>query len=246
MPKSKVVLPQKQALLDAMQVAETSIEAASYLVTEFRSLLTKAKLLETYADLMHKVQDWGEHVAFKLLSSAQPWLGQPVQTDYLNAKINRAEKAVKDLKDMKTGLEEDLSFHFAIGDSSEFRRGYSSGTKAVDAPSVSALDNIYMAWLAENKLGTEQGVVYRTDAKGNFQMNGANKVKADPEVVKKLVVDPEYGLAKYAQNRGIDLKCVQHPYLSPKAEAQAKASAQQAVTQLANETPGSGIGGGTR
>lgn len=252
MPKVKVVLPQKQALLDAMSVAETSIEAAKYLEKLFRSILTKANLVEKYADLLKKVEEWAQHVEFKLLSTAQPWFGQPVQPDFLNSKIQMAQKAAQELKEMKTALDEDITFHFGISDDSEFRRGYAAGTKSVDAKLVTALDSIYMAWLAENNLGTEKGIVYKTDAKGNFQMNGNEKIKADPEAVKNLIADPEKGLTKFAQAREIELKCVQHAYLTPKAEAQAKAEAQKAVEKIAvqestNEPtnkPTSGMAGG--
>lgn len=50
----KYTLPTRDALLKAMQVGETSIEAAEYMATRFEQILTKAKLLPECNDMLGK------------------------------------------------------------------------------------------------------------------------------------------------------------------------------------------------
>lgn len=50
----KYTLPTRDALLKAMQVGETSIEAAEYMATRFEQILTKAKLLPECNDMLEK------------------------------------------------------------------------------------------------------------------------------------------------------------------------------------------------
>ena len=96
MPGEKIRLPLKEELLNAMKVAETSTEAADYLVVRFTDILTKAKMLAESQDIIAKVQDYAKYVHFKLLSNAQPWSGESVpSSDFKNMQENLAKDLVQ-------------------------------------------------------------------------------------------------------------------------------------------------------
>lgn len=125
----KYTLPTRDALLKAMQVGETSIEAAEYMATRFEQILTQAKLLPECNDMLEKIQEYAQFVKFKLLSSAQVWSGQerPI-SDYQNMQENKAEFLASHLKELPSGLKLEI----AIGDDAKILRGFSSNGKMVE------------------------------------------------------------------------------------------------------------------
>ncbi|MCL9685159.1 hypothetical protein [Legionella maioricensis] len=236
--KAKRTLPPnlKEILLDAMSVAETSIEAAHYLAVQFKQLLTDAKMLEQCDDIMRKVQDFAKYTEFKLLSSSQPWLGQMAENSaFKNMQANMATEAAKKLESFGLGAGKEISFDFAVNEqTSEFRRGSSEGGKALPSSAVDSVDIAFNAWLAEKNIRSVESALYETTPDGKVKLDAQGKqVKANPEEVTKLINDPEQGFAKYMEAKGIKVSC--HEQEFPTAEKDIKA--QQALKEAIKAAP---------
>src|SRR5580704_1382057 len=171
MPK---ILPAnlKEILLDAMSVAETSIEASEYLATMVKQLLIETKMLDKFSDVLEKVEDFAKYTAFKLRSGSQPWLGQiDDSSDYKNIQEGMALDAIKNLEDMQIGTTKSVAFEFAINDQSEFLRGYAADGKSLDSKSLASMDALFNAYLAQNKsdyplIMSQGGVLYESNEPG--------------------------------------------------------------------------------
>lgn len=203
----KYTLPTRDALLKAMQVGETSIEAAEYMATRFEQILTKAKLLPECNDMLEKIKEYAQFVKFKLLSSAQVWCGQerPI-SDYQNTQENKAEFLASHLEGLPSGLKLEV----AIGDDAKILRGFSSNGKMVEGDQLKTMDGLLEGWLAKNNLAISGGAVVKID-------NTGNQTKVDPEEIRKLINDSEKGVAKYFADKGVSTEVVQRAYPETKA-----------------------------
>ena len=235
--KAKTVLPVKEALLDAMSVAETSVEAAEYLATQFKEVLTKAKMLDKYADILQKVEDFAQYTKFKLLSNSQPWAGQTFSsTDFNNMQANIAIDAAKNLENMHIGTENNVVFDFAINNQSEFLRGYSTEGKALNNKSVESMDKLFSAWLAENNLISKDSSLYKSDKNGKIVSEEGQNIKANAEEVKALISDPEKGFEKYLSSKGIQVTTQQQQYPSAQQQLEAEKALKDAIQATAPST----------
>ncbi|KGP63094.1 type IV secretion protein Dot [Legionella norrlandica] len=192
-------LPTKQALLEAMEVGETSIEAAEYMATRFAEILTEAKLLPQCQDMLDKINEYAQYVRFKLLSAAQAWSGEARPTSELqNVQENKARFLASNTQDLPAGLKVEIQ----IGDDARILRGYSP---KADQDQLKTLDGLLDGWLAKNDLAVSGGKVVKTDAAGN-------KVEINPEEIRNLINDSEKGVAKYFEDKGVSIGVIQRTY----------------------------------
>lgn len=219
----------KETLLNAMSVAESSIEAAEYLVTQFKQLLIRAKMLDKCGDILKKVEEFAKYTTFKLRSSAQPWYGQSVESSsFKNMQNNIAMDAVKNLGEL--GIEaKDVIFDFAVNDhTSEFLRGCS-----VDEKALTTFDKLFNAWLAEKNLISVGSTLYEITADGQIKLDGQGKqVKANPAQVKQLINDPEQGFAKYMEGKGIKITCREQGYPTVQKGVQVQQAVREAIEAI--------------
>ena len=230
MAKAKKALPAKlkEALLDAMSVAETTIDGADYLATQFKQLLTEANALDDFEDIMKKVEDFAKYTKFKLLSSSQPWLGQMAEdSPFKNMQANLAIDAAKDLGRLNIGVQEEVTFDFAINENnSEFRRG----TSAQEHAAVEALDTTFNAWLAEHNVKSVGSTLYETTPTGKVKQDAQGKqIKVNPEEMKNLITDPEKGFAKYMEAKGIKVVCREQEFPTPEKGIEAQRAIKEAI-----------------
>lgn len=216
-------LPTRQALLDAMRVGETSVEAAEYMATRFEEILTKAKLLPQCQDMLDKVKEYAQYVSFKLLSSAQVWSGQerPI-SDYQNTQENKAEFLAAHMK----GMTEGLKLEIEIGEGAKILRGFSSNGKMVEGEQLKTSDGLLEGWLAKNNLAISGGAVVKID-------NAGNRTNTNPEEIRNLINDSEKGVAKYFAEKGVSIDVVQR---EPTVLETKREELQQSIEAI-SETP---------
>jgi len=137
--------------MDAMNVAETSEEAAHYLVCRFEKILTDAKMLMQSQEIVKAVEEFARYVNFKFKTMSQPWAGElPEKDGYKNMHQNIANEAATQLQGAQ------ITFDFAINnDNSAFLRGYSAENGVFDAKAVVEADKLFNSWLAENNLASK-------------------------------------------------------------------------------------------
>lgn len=219
-------LPTRQALLDAMRVGETSVEAAEYMATRFEEILTKSKLLPQCQDMLDKVKEYAQYVSFKLLSSAQVWSGQERPTsDYQNTQENKAEFLAAHMK----GMTEGLKLEIEIGEGAKILRGFSSNGKMVEGDQLKTSDGLLEGWLAKNNLAISGGAVVKID-------NAGNQTNTNPEEIRNLINDSEKGVARYFAEKGVSIDVVQRTYQEPKVLETKREELQQSIEAI-SETP---------
>jgi len=224
--------PPKEAILDAMEVAETSPEAARYTADQYQKIVTAAKADSSCAEIVDKLNKFADLVAFKFLSTSQPWFGEPVETsDFKNMQANTAIDAAKNLEEEH----KNVTFGIAINDQSEFLRGYTADGKEMTATSVESYDKLFNAYLASNDMKSKDSILYEIDAKGAIKRDEqGNQVKANPEKAKELISNKEQGFDQYAASKNLNITTRQQDYPTP----QKVSEAQQEVREAIDQTPG--------
>ena len=231
-PKS---LPLKQALLDAMSVAGNSIEAAQYLVTRVKKILTDAKLLEKSQDFMQKIEDFAKYTTFKLLSQAQSWSGQQTETvGFKNMQGNMAVDALKKLDSLSGDIAKVIKFDFAIDNNANIVRGFSAQGKPLDANAVASLDILFNAWLAEHNIISKNGTLFQANPDGEIQVDANGKeIKANSNLVKQLIAEKSF--SDYAAKKGVKLVSEEHPFPSAQHDKQTQKAAHDAIEAVSSD-----------
>ena len=124
---NKVVLPSKEALLDAMSVATTSSDAAKYLRDRFVEIITGAKMEEAASELISQIHMFADQVTMQLKASSRSWKGETTSpTTFTNLHHELADAAAETLG--KSGSEEaaelEHQLNFAIDNDGNFVRGW--------------------------------------------------------------------------------------------------------------------------
>lgn len=225
--RTKIWVPLTEQIQKAMEVAETSIEAADYLVVRLTEILTQAKLLDKSAALLQQVEDYANYVKFKLNSSAQAWFGEEAQgSDFKNMQANLAKNAVDAFK--AAGIEGDLHLDFAISDKGELIRGYSVDGQALSGQPLVQLDKIFNANLTDAGLITKDSKLYQADDRGEIIPNLSSSQEQSQH--KGALIKANFG--NYMQSKGIPVTIQQHEYPDNLREKEEKAAVTKAVETL--------------
>jgi hypothetical protein len=231
-------IPQKEALLGAMDVAGNSVEGAKYLVTRFEEVLIKAKVLDQSKELMRSVDDFAKYTEYKLVSHAQPWSGQSaIQSGFQNFHDNLAQDAAKNLDRLSGKERKRITFAFAIDENAQFLRGFFAEGKALEANEVQSLDILFNAWLANQGIVSKGGALYEADQKGQIKTDNAGQpIKADSNlIIKELITNKSF--EAYVKKQGINITSEEHSY--PNAQQDKQKHQGEAAAMENNESPGS-------
>lgn len=229
---AKAVLPLKESILEAMTVAETSVEAAQYLAQRVREIFTKAKVLDKFQDVMQKVDEFAQYTAFRLNSTAQPWTGEQAE---ISGFKNMQQNFAKDAIDNVLAFAEEgqrIQFAIAVNDDSRFLRGYSADGETMEKDVVSSFDKLFNAWLAEHNLISKDSTILTADDNGSLKMDKqGNPIKANPEQIKKLI-NGSQGYTSYLASKGITIASEQVPYPGSQQQVQQQQDIRKAVDAI--------------
>jgi len=226
------LLPQKDEILSAMKVAETSVEGAEYLFSRFKKILTEAKILDKSQDMLEVVKNFVDFVRFKLTAREQPWAGQIVKTtDFKNMQENIGYDAAKKLESLlNERQQQDIKLDIAISDSAQLLRGYSAAGKPLDAKTLEFFDKLFNAWLADKGIVSKDSILYEANEYGEIKTDlQGQQIRAQTDEIKQLISDKEVGFEKYLENKGIEISSQQHVYPDAKNEAKKQQEVQQAL-----------------
>ncbi|MFI4919059.1 MAG: hypothetical protein ACHP65_05840 [Legionellales bacterium] len=216
-------VPVFEQIIKAMEVAQTSTEAADYLVVKIKERFTDAKVLEQNKELLVHVEEFGENVALKVVKSNQAWFGQEAKgTDYDNMQENIAKKSVDALK--AADIQEHLHLDLAINDNAQLLRGYSHNGQALSNPEEA--DKLFNAWLAIHDVKSLSSVLYQADKNGEVLAAQGN-IAANVARIRQLVNDPQQGFGKFMQEKGIPVTIQQHDYPSQTKTEQVEQQVEQ-------------------
>lgn len=229
---AKAVLPLKESILDAMTVAETSVEAAQYLATRVREIFTKAKVLDQFQDVMLKVDEFAQYTAFRLTASTQPWAGEQVQgSGFENMQQNAANDAVNHLANyIEPG--QNIQFAIAINDDAQFLRGYAVDGDDMEKDAVACFNKLFEDWLAEHNLISKNSTLFVADDHGSLKKDKAGSpIKADAQQLKELISGNQ-GYSSYLANKGINLSIQLMPYPGSTQQAQKQQELNKAIDAI--------------
>jgi hypothetical protein len=208
-------LPNKEEILSAMEVSSLSVESARYLETRLTTIITEAKLLEPWSEVLEEVSNFA-HYTEKLLYPGQPWFRQGRDADDPDFRKWHdivANDAADKLKASWQGIDpntiENVVIDFAISDEAQFLRGYSSGAgHDLDPDVVARYDALFIAYLEKENIESQDGVLYESTVDRH-----GNRVKVDPDKTRALIQNTEEGFKKYLDAKGlyVDIRQQQYP-----------------------------------
>lgn len=231
----KVTLPLKEQILEAMKVAETSEEAADYLVQQFKKIVTAAKVKDGAQDMIQRLEQYRNLVKMKLGKIGEPWSGEPAWiSNFQNMQANLAKAAADVL--VSQGVSKNVHLDIAISESSKWLRAYSENEENLDAKQVAEFDILFNAWLASNNIVSKDGAFYEVDIEGKIRENQQGKIKVDPEIIKALIGDENSGYIPFLEKKGIPPISIQQ-HILPAAEVKPAKAAPVAAKPEVTPAP---------
>ncbi|KTD19938.1 hypothetical protein [Legionella londiniensis] len=188
-------LPTSDSLYKCMEVA-TKPDSARYFHTQFEQRLIDAGLKDKSGPVLNEVKKFADYIALQG-SNSNPWSGDiHIPSAFHNYQEHLAKEAIKEV------AVNNIDFDYAVSNQSEFLRGYSNNGQPVDGETLSSMDKIFNAWLVENDMLCNNGVIYEATAKGDIKLDSKGEpVKADPERLKSLLHHKDKGFEQYLHKK---------------------------------------------
>lgn len=140
MPPKNRQLPTKEALMEAMELASMSADAAEYLAIRFEEIFKEAKVGSEGNLLREQIQIFAKHVAYQLNRHAEIWKGQAVEpSTFKNLHEHLADEAIAVLMGGQDTTQP-IQFNYKVGNDASFVRGYAVIEKS--AEHVEGPDNV--------------------------------------------------------------------------------------------------------
>jgi hypothetical protein len=232
MGRTKLEMPQTEALAKIMELSGTSMKAIKYFLAKFKERLTDPKMLEQYSGVQKKLQEYADLSERKLRPRTEIWSGKAgAATDFKwmhkNIKSDEEESIISE------GIPSDVILDVAIGDGAELLRGYSSGGKALDSNLVDSFDKILNACFAEGNVVSQGSILYQSDEHGQIKLDDqGNQVRATSAQLNVLIE----GFEKELASDGIPITYRLQEYPSAQQEVQAQMPVEAAISTPAPAT----------
>lgn len=213
-------VPEASDLEQAMKMATQSPEGADYFAERLESILDKFKLSKKHSNLIEQAHNFAQQVKALYSNQGENWDGIELPSTNLDKVVrDLAESANQHLKEQ---IKKDISMDYAIGDDAEILRSYSSEGSVIENPEEQAwLDSMLNAWLSDNGIITDDGVLYEKGSDSRFKTDQQGEpLRADANKVKDLFSNKSFD--NYMKNKGFDMSTQQQDY--PKEEVTAKTS----------------------
>ena len=217
-------LPSAATLTECMRLSTTS-EAATYLAVQAKARLANLlddgpvkkviSILEAHAKNVELATGKG---------SENLWSGKPLPTDFEELQSKSAAEADAAIKKLMGDKPIDkLVFDFAVGNNAELLRGYTANGQPLGEDLVKAMDKLFNAWLAENKLISKGGVIYEGTEDGQLKIDKqGNPVRANAEALREKIASQTDGFEQYVQkhNKSVQIEIQPQPYPQQQAEVE--------------------------
>lgn len=222
--------PDAEALKKCFELVGKFPDAAVYFLEHLEKKLKSVGLYDKSESLITQTQEFVQRVREQHDASIAPWTGQgTVPTDFQNYQRNTVKDSVDALV---STLQTQTHMDYAINDSCEFIRGYSTQGAALSVEQANQMDKVYNAWLAEHQLLTKDSVIYEGTAEGSFRQTAKGELmRADATKVRELLNDPVRGFESYAKAQGINLETQGHNYPVEKTQTPGEKATVTAKTQ---------------
>lgn len=221
-------------VVPAVEVARSTEEGALYLAERARSEYNYPE----NTDILNSLDNIAETAKRQRVDSMGGWRGVLPQP---NSFANVEESVVKDAKTVLDNLLKsqedvaatqdilsDVNVKISVDEQSRLMRGYQQhDTKPVEPELQNVLDGVFSAWIINEHMSNQDGVLYEATEKGEIK-HGPNgeSVKVSPQHFKEEVENPTRGLEQYIHEKsGIDVTLEVQTPVEPTAEVTSEASA---------------------
>ncbi len=205
-PRGKMAyLPDSDTITKCMQFKSEG--ALSYLYNRLVSIFDAAKMRTESIEenVLKPIAAYRDYI-ISANSGGDIWGGKAPPDAYLEFLLKDAVKAFDVVK------EKAIDFDFAISDDSEFVRRYAANGNDLDSNASQAMDDIFNAWLAENKMFSRGGVIYEGTPATQ------TPVRASAETLREKVVDKKSGVAAFVDTHYKSMKLNANQLEYPKRE----------------------------
>lgn len=255
-----VFVPNNAAIAAAIEVATTPI-TANYLVRQFTAKMESLgkKMVEGSKTMLKTLEDHNRNMqmmdprreidaasgsAYQPLdelfkSKDNAWAGVIPDSNLNNFHAARAEIASEKL--VSENINE-IEIDFALSESSQLVRAFTLNDNPLDLDAQVSLDELMSGFFTKNNLYaevTDTGTfLYEGDGKGLQRTdNNGRPIKADPEVVGKLLSDQDRGFQSYMQAHGLNSTIKRHPFPGEAPEAKPTPEVPEVAKPASPEEP---------
>ncbi len=212
---SKMKLASGKSLEKCISILTTP-RGAEYFEERVIEMLTKAKMIDKFHDLVEDVKVLTQSIVSDG-SNTSAWSGSTGldTTSFERYQKVLAERFVQQFKDRE------IVFDFALSDQAEILRGYTVDGEPISDEESKELDRLYNAWLAEKGMVTYKGVIYDSTSEGKIKQEKGQNKRANAEKLRDLIRDKKEGLSTFIDSKNMVVREQQHP-----ADAQKQAGKQ--------------------
>lgn len=186
--------------------------AGEYLLTRYEARLKEKGMLEEGLPVMKKLEEVTDFLKLKA-ETGSIWSGK-MPTDYQKYQKALGADAANVLNGAFVEDNVIVNYYYTVSDKSDLKRGYGVGEKneSPNPETSNALDHLFNAWLAENNMMSDNGVIYEISDDGTVKQelqndgqikkdnNGEPIAKrADAEKLRQSISDPTTGFGPYVK-----------------------------------------------
>jgi hypothetical protein len=190
-------------------IFEIATKTADYLKERYEKKLINGGMRKDYQGVLHVLEEFEKNMSLLSTTDEDIWSGYAaVRPFFQNYHYNLAMEAAKELK---SELEANIKFDFAINKKAEMLRAFSAEGKSISTKATENMDKIFSSWLVENNMILQDGVIYEIDEAGNIKKEGETPVRADAERVNRMMSERgSKGLITYLANLAIKISVQSH------------------------------------
>lgn len=194
--------PDSMAMTKGIETA-TRAESAKYLLDQFLKIIDACGLSkDSVSQLVGELENYYQQILKMEENDSQVdiWKGDEIRAKFNNFQNVIANKVVEELA-KSNAINNPVRFDFKIDENDSLLRGiaYADVNSKMDDATVAKIDVLFIAWMAEHKIISEGGAIYRVDEKGE-KLDGEDKF-IDPNTFRQLMANSLSGFSQYVQNK---------------------------------------------
>lgn len=172
--------PSGEAIKFCLEIISTQ-EAAEYFLTEFEKRVNECQMQEAAAPLVKEVQTY---INYLTAENNSIWQGNTeIRSRFQDYQQRLAKLSMEQVQ------QADIKMDFSLGNGGEILRRYTDENGAsLDEKTVSALDESLNAWLSQQSLQCQGGVVYQATSQGDIKKDSSgNSLIANVDALRKKI-----------------------------------------------------------
>jgi len=191
-------LPLKETIESLMKLVEYTSESAEYFVQKFEKKLKEQNALNSFSDLVQGMWEFAGEVKRQSMLVFDPWRGTRVPSPHENREFQTTALDQMAPSNTQSGRVA-VGLEITVGEG-KLKRNY---LQEIDENTRNALDTLLKAWIVEQGMARQDGIMYeydidrdeiKTDARGK-------QVQVSQQNLQTKIQDSKTGLAAYIREQ---------------------------------------------